>query len=119
MADSKMKSHPTVSSQRRKSRRAHFSAPSHIRHKLMSCNLSRELRDKHSVRSMQVYRRRWCLYLERMTKDKANGQQIKVPVDASNCVITKLAMTKDRQNLLVRKAQNNEKLKGKIDRKDL
>lgn len=39
-----------VSSSRRKCRKAHFSAPSHIRRKLMSSPLSKELREKYNVR---------------------------------------------------------------------
>jgi hypothetical protein len=39
-----------VSSSRRKSRKAHFKAPSSIRRKIMSSPLSKDLRSKHSVR---------------------------------------------------------------------
>lgn len=38
-----------VSSSRRKSRKAHFTAPSHIRRKIMSSPLSKELREKYNV----------------------------------------------------------------------
>merc|ERR1712151_429525 len=104
-----------VTSSRRKNRRAHFQAPSHLRYKLMSCNLSKELRAKHGARSMpvrkddevtivrgknkghsskvtDVYRKRWCLYLDGLQKSKQNGQPIRVPIDASNCVMTKIKM---------------------------
>merc|ERR1711982_122810 len=130
-----------VSSSRRKNRRAHFKAPSHLRYKLMSVNLNRELRAKHGIRSMpvreddevkivrgkrkghegkvtDVYRKRWCLYIEGLSKNKPNGQPIRVPINASNCVLTKLKLNKDRQNLIVKKAQNNDKLKGKNTEKD-
>lgn len=39
-----------VSSSRRKSRKAHFAAPSSVRRKIMSSALSKELRGKHNVR---------------------------------------------------------------------
>lgn len=39
-----------VSSSRRKSRKAHFAAPSSIRRKIMSSALSKDLRGKHNVR---------------------------------------------------------------------
>merc|ERR1711976_305680 len=130
------KSHANVTSSRRKNRRAHFKAPSHLRYKLMSCNLNKELRAKHGIRSMpvrkddevtvvrgkskghsgkvnQVYRKRWCLYIEGLAKTKPNNQPIRIPIDASNCVLTKMRLTKDRLGLLTRKAQNNEKMKGK------
>merc|ERR1719169_84119 len=121
-----MKSHSQVTSSRRKNRRAHFQAPSHLRYKLMSCNLSKELRAKHGARSMpvrkddevtvvrgknkghsgkvtDVYRKRWCLYLDGLQKSKQNGQPIRVPIDASNCVMTKIKMTRiDKTYLLER-----------------
>jgi large subunit ribosomal protein L26e len=40
-----------VSSSRRKSRKAHFDAPSSIRRKIMSAALSKDLRGKHNVSS--------------------------------------------------------------------
>ena len=45
-----MKYSTTVSSSRRKSRKAHFSAPSSVRRKIMSSPLSSELKTKHGVR---------------------------------------------------------------------
>jgi ribosomal protein uL24 len=85
-----------VSSQRRKSRKAHFSAPSSIRRKIMSCHLNKELKTKYDVRSIPVrkgdvvkvmrgthkgregkvqtvYRKRWALHIEKLTREKANG----------------------------------------------
>ena len=44
----------TVSSDRNKSRKAHFTAPSSVRRVLMSAALSTELRNKYHVRSMPV-----------------------------------------------------------------
>jgi large subunit ribosomal protein L26e len=86
-----------VSSQRRKSRKAHFSAPSSIRRKIMSSHLSKELRTKHDVRSipvrkgdvvkvmrgtfkgregkvLTVYRKKWAVYIEKLTREKTNGK---------------------------------------------
>merc|ERR1712010_166618 len=85
-----MKFSPDVSSSRRKSRRAHFQAPSSVRRKILSAPLSAELRNKYSVRSMPVrkddevhvvrgffkgregkvltvYRRKFCIHVERVT----------------------------------------------------
>ncbi len=82
-----MKTNPNVSSSRRKSRRAYFNAPSHIRYKLMSANVSKALKEEHGVRSLpvrkddevlivrgffkdtkgkvtHVYRKKMCLYIE-------------------------------------------------------
>ena len=49
-----MKFNKLVSSSRRKNRKRHFNAPSHIRRKLMSSPLSKELRQKYNVRSIPI-----------------------------------------------------------------
>merc|ERR1711915_810450 len=93
----KMKLNPFVSSSRRKNRRRHFQAPSHIRRKIMSAPLSKDLKTKYNVRSMpvrkddevivtrgyykgqqtgkvtQVYRKKYVIYIERIQREKANG----------------------------------------------
>jgi len=132
-----MKFSATVSASRRKSRKAHFSAPSNLRRKLMSAPLSLELRNKHTVRHVpirkedevqivrgtykgregkvtQVYRRKWVIHIERITREKVNGATVSVGVDPSKVVITKLKMDKDRRALLERRgASKAEKNKGK------
>jgi large subunit ribosomal protein L26e len=138
-----MKTHRDVTSSRRKSRLAHFSAPSHLRYKIMSASLSKELRTKHGVRSMpirrddevtivrgnskdskgkvtQVYRKRWCIYIEKLTKNRVNGATIRVPIHPSNCVITKMKLTPDRESLIRRKAEGKgDKNKGKYTVQDV
>jgi large subunit ribosomal protein L26e len=122
-----MKFNPRVSSSRRKNRKAHFTAPSSVRRVLMSSPLSKDLRNKHNVRSMpirkddevqvvrgtfkgregkvmQVYRRKWVIHIERITREKVNGSTVNVGVNASNVMITKLRLDKDRKSLLERKA---------------
>jgi len=49
-----MKTHQSVSSSGRKSRKACFAAPSHLKRKIMSAHLSKELREKYHVRSMPI-----------------------------------------------------------------
>jgi large subunit ribosomal protein L26e len=49
-----MKTHFEVTSSRRKARRAHFAAPSHIRHRIMSASLSKDLHKKHGIRSLPI-----------------------------------------------------------------
>jgi large subunit ribosomal protein L26e len=122
-----MKFSNDVSSSRSKSRKAHFSAPSSIRRKIMSASLSKELREKHHVRSMPirkddevtivrgafkgregkvvtVYRKKWIIHIERVTKEKTNGASVPIPIHPSKVMITKLKMDKDRKDLLERKA---------------
>lgn len=52
---------------------------------------------------IQVYRRKWVIHIERITREKVNGQTVNVGVDPSKVVITKLKMDKDRKALLERK----------------
>merc|ERR1711943_17333 len=133
-----MKFNEAVSSSRRKSRKAHFTAPSHIRRKLMSSPLSAELRAKYKVNSVpirkddevqvvrgtyknregkvsQVYRRKWVIHIERITRECVNGATVNVGIDPSKCVITKLKLDKNRKELLERKkGAKEEKGKGKF-----
>jgi large subunit ribosomal protein L26e len=115
-----------VSSSRRKARKAHFQAPSSLRRKLMSAPLSKELREKYKIRSIpvrkddevvvargsykgregkvsQVYRLKWAVQIEKVTKEKANGASVPLKLDASKVVITKLKLDKDRKAIIKRK----------------
>eukprot|EP00932_Pfiesteria_piscicida_P011499 SRR837773.22674.p2 GENE.SRR837773.22674~~SRR837773.22674.p2 ORF type:complete len:136 (-),score=55.75 SRR837773.22674:21-428(-) len=135
-----MKLKATVSCSRRKSRKAYFTAPSHIRRKLMSAPLSKELREKYNVRSLPirrddevriarghfrdrdgkvttVYRKKWRIHIERVTRDKANGQTVPIGIHPSKVVITKIKLDKDRKSLLERK--NRSAKKGKYSEKDV
>lgn len=49
-----MKLNPFVTSDRSKNRKRHFHAPSHVRRKILSSPLSKELRQKYYVRSMPI-----------------------------------------------------------------
>ena len=131
-----------VSSQRRKSRKAHFTAPSSLRRKIMSCHLSKELQAKYSCRSLPVrkgdtvlikvgsqengvkgktgkvltvYRRRWCIHVEKVVTTKKNGTQVQIPVNASNCEITQLKLDKSRKALLTRKSRTAGSGAGDMD----
>lgn len=118
-----------VSSQRRKSRKAYFTAPSSVRRVMMSCHLSKDLKDKYQARAIPVrkgdqvkimrgtfkgregkvqtvYRRRRCIYIEKIVREKLNGQQSNIPIHPSNCLITTLKLDKDRKALLERKKRN-------------
>ena len=50
----KMKFNKMVSSSRRKNRKRHFQAPSHVRRIIMSSPLSKDLKTKYNVRSMPI-----------------------------------------------------------------
>ncbi|KAL6067918.1 hypothetical protein STEG23_022534 [Scotinomys teguina] len=49
-----MKFNPFVTSDRSKNCKRHFNAPSHIRRKIMSSPLSKELRQKYNVQSVPI-----------------------------------------------------------------
>ncbi|KAG9228236.1 putative 60S ribosomal protein L26-2 [Amylocarpus encephaloides] len=126
-------------SSRRKSRKAHFDAPSGVRRTIMSAPLSKELREKYNVRSMPirkddevlvvrgsnkgregkittVYRLKYIVHIERVVKEKSSGQSVPIGVHPSKVVITKMKLDKDRENILERiKAgrEIKEKLKTK------
>ncbi|KAJ8454988.1 hypothetical protein ONZ51_g12706 [Trametes cubensis] len=115
-----------VSSSRRKSRKAHFSAPSSVRRKIMSSSLSKELRAKYNTRSIpirkddevrivrgkykgregkvtQVYRKKWVIHVDRVQRDKSNGASVPIGIHPSKVVVTNLKLDKDRRAILERK----------------
>ncbi|RPB19613.1 ribosomal protein L24 [Terfezia boudieri ATCC MYA-4762] len=103
----------------------------------MSAPLSKELREKHGVRSMpirkddevsivrghhkgkdgkvtSVYRLKYVIHIERVTDEKANLQSVPVGIHPSKVVITKLKLDKDREAILERKGgKGKEAEKGK------
>ncbi|PHH76263.1 hypothetical protein CDD80_1678 [Ophiocordyceps camponoti-rufipedis] len=128
----------SVSSSRRKSRAAHFKAPSSQRRVIMSAPLSKELREKYNVRSIpvrkddevtivrgtnkgregkvtSVYRLKYVIHIERVTRDKATGQSVPLGIHPSNVVITKLKLDKDREDILARSKTGRElRAKNKV-----
>eukprot|EP00616_Rhizochromulina_sp_CCMP1243_P020017 CAMPEP_0118974002 /NCGR_PEP_ID=MMETSP1173-20130426/11022_1 /TAXON_ID=1034831 /ORGANISM="Rhizochromulina marina cf, Strain CCMP1243" /LENGTH=142 /DNA_ID=CAMNT_0006923703 /DNA_START=63 /DNA_END=491 /DNA_ORIENTATION=- len=121
-----MKYSPSVTSDRSKNRKAHFSASSGQKRVLMSAGLSKELQAKYNVRSMpirkddevmilrggqknregkvvQAYRKKFVIHVERVMKEKPNGASTPIGIHPSNVVITKLKLDKDRKAILERK----------------
>ena len=113
----------------------------------MTASLSKDLRTKHGVRSLpirkddevqivrgkhakeavakvtSVYRRRYCIHVDRIIKEKTNGAQVQVPIHPSKVQITKLKLDKDRKALIERKkagrSAGGDKGKGKFSEKDV
>merc|ERR1711903_403863 len=131
-----MKFSANVSASRRKSRKAHFSAPSSERRKIMSAHLNKDLNQKYHVKSMsirkddevivvrgsnrgregkviQVYRKKYLIHIERVTREKSNGSTVNVGIHPSNVSITKLKLDKDRRAILDRKDTTKDLAKGK------
>merc|ERR1711964_554873 len=113
------------------------------RGKIMSASLSKELRAKYNARSMPihkddevkivrghykgeqtgkvitVYRKKYVVHIERIQREKANGQTVHLGIHPSNVVITKLKLSKDRKALLETKRATRESgiQKGKVQEK--
>lgn len=108
----------------------------------MSVALNKELKTKYNVRSIPirkddevlivrgvfknregkvttVYRRKYIIEVDRVTRDKQNGAPVPVGISPSNCVITKLKLNKDRKNILERKNRAGLSDKGKISESDV
>ncbi|TRM62615.1 translation protein SH3-like domain-containing protein [Schizophyllum amplum] len=107
-----MKFNLDTSSSRRKSRKAHFDAPSSIRRKIMSSSLSKELRGKHNTRSLpirkddevRIVRGKYKGREGKVTqRDKSNGSTSPIGIHPSNVVITTIKLDKDRRAILDRK----------------
>ncbi|KAI0980338.1 hypothetical protein GJ496_003061 [Pomphorhynchus laevis] len=132
-----MKLNKFVSASRRKNRKRHFQAPSHIRRKIMSSTLSKDLRKKFGIRSMPirkedevmimrghyksqqsgkvvaVYRKKFVIHVERIKREKSNGLTVHAGIHPSNVMIVRLKMDKDRKKLIERKTANKAESKGK------
>ena len=124
---------------RRKARRAHFQAPSHVRRILMSAPLSKELKAKHNVRAMPVrkddevrvtrgafkgkegkitacYRLKWVIHVDKVQREKANGSTVAIGIHPSNVEVTKMKLTNNRKAILDRKNKSTkaDAAKGKV-----
>eukprot|EP00400_MALV-I_sp_L67-5_P000349 gene350-705_t len=130
-----------TSGSRRKARKAYFTADSSQRRIHMSAPLSKELREKYGVRSIPirredevrvtrgsgngregkviaVVRQKYCIHLERFTRDKSNSTSVPIPIHPSKVEITKIKLDKDRKQLLDRKCRTNQKNKGGMSNVD-
>eukprot|EP00475_Leptophrys_vorax_P030313 TRINITY_DN452_c0_g1_i1.p1 TRINITY_DN452_c0_g1~~TRINITY_DN452_c0_g1_i1.p1 ORF type:complete len:143 (+),score=33.27 TRINITY_DN452_c0_g1_i1:198-626(+) len=130
-----MKFNPLVSSSRRKARKAHFTSDSTSRATIMSATLSKELRTRYNVRSLpirkgdevtilrgthkgregqviQVYRKKFVIHVDRVTRDKSNGATVQIGIQPSNTMITKLHLDPDRKRVLERKNRKKDGDKG-------
>ena len=105
----------------------------------MSAHCSKDILEKHGVRSMpirkgdevkimrgtyknktgkvtQVYRKKWIIFIEKITKEKQNGKTVGVPIKPSNCVITSLNLAnQSRKNIVDRKNRNERAKKDGLD----
>ena len=129
-----------VTSQPSKVRKQFFNAKKDEKHIAMSCKLSKELFETHGIKRLPVRRddevhvingefknrdgkvvdvklSEMRIYVDSVTQQKKNGQDIKVPLHPSNCVITKLKMDKHRTELIKKKQENRAKALAKLGHK--
>merc|ERR1712150_441056 len=109
----------------------------HIRRKLMTSPLSKDLKTKYGVRNIpirkddevqvvrghykgqqvgkvvQCYRKKFCVYIERIQREKANGASVYVGIHPSKVAIVKLKMDKDRKLIVDRRAKGRAEATGK------
>jgi len=122
----------TASAKPRKQRRALYRLPHHLRRKLLSAPLSEELRAKYGFRSfpirtgdrvrvmrgdfrgaegrvIRVDRERGRIYLDTVTRTKADGTPVNVPIHASKVMIVELDLSDEwRKKALERKMMARE-----------
>ena len=65
------------------------------------------------------YRLKYVIHIERLTREKSNGQSVPIGVAPSKVQVTKLKLDKDRENILERKSNGRkaakERLAGQMD----
>ena len=93
----------------------------------MSCHLVKSLRDQYKIRCLpfkrgdevkihkgkskgktgkvvQIYRKRNVIYVDKINREKQNGQSVFLPIRPCHCVIEKLLINKDRTKTIERRA---------------
>lgn len=110
-----------MSKQPRKQRKARFQAPLHVRHKLMGVTLSEELRERYDTRSLPVKKgdtvlvmrgdfkeqegkvekvdlKNYRLFIDGVSVQKPDGNQIYHPVHPSNVMMVELDLDDEERN---------------------
>jgi large subunit ribosomal protein L26e len=65
---------------------------------------------------ISVYRLKYVIHIERVSREKSNGQSVPLGIHPSNVTITKLKLDKDRESILERVKKGREiKQKAKED----
>lgn len=110
--------------QPRKQRKFLYTAPLHLRQKIMSATLSTELRQKYGFRAIPIRKgdkvrimrgdfrghegkvvevdlKRYRIYVEGVTVKKVNGTEVFYPVHPSNVMITELNLDDERRKEII------------------
>ena len=124
----------TLTSKPSKQRKRLYTAPLHIRYKLLAAPLAPELREKYGFRSLpvrvgdkvqvlrgdfkgfegkvlSVNRKKFRITIEGITREKVDGTTINVPIHPSKVMITELNLDdKWRRKIIERKSKAKEEL---------
>ena len=63
-----------------------------------------------------VYRLKYIVHIERVSREKSNGQSVPIGIHPSKCMITKLKLDKDRESILERIAKGREEKRKRAGR---
>ena len=131
----------TLTSKPSKQRKRLFTAPLHVRYKILSAPLAPELREKYGFRSLPVRvgdkvqvmrgdfkgfegkilsvdRKKFRITIEGITREKVDGTTINVPIHPSKVMITELNLDdKWRRKIIERKSKAKEELKRRKEEK--
>ena len=112
--------------QPRKQRKFLHNAPLHLRNKIMSATLSRELREKYGVRNLpirvgdkikvmrgdfkgkegkvvEVDLKRYRIHVEGVTQKKTDGTEVYYPLHPSNVMIVDLNLDDERREKIIKR----------------
>merc|ERR1711956_123632 len=84
--------------------------PHSQRRRSPSCTWS--LQGQQVGKVVQCYRKKFCVYIERIQREKANGASVYVGIHPSKVCIVKLKMDKDRKKILDRRAKGRAEATG-------
>ena len=60
-----------------------------------------------------VYRLKYVIHIERVSREKSNGQSVPIAIHPSKVVVTKLKLDKDRERILERIGKGREEVKSR------
>ncbi len=121
----------TISDQPRKQRKALYNAPLHLRRKLLTAPLSKELREKYGVKRLPVRKgdevrivrgayagmegkvnrvdlRKVRIYIDGVTRERSDGTPVFIPIHPSKVEIIKLDLSDEERRKII------ERRKGRI-----
>ncbi len=119
--------------QPKKQRKRYFTAPYHLRNRMMTAALSHDLRQKYGIRRLPVHKddkveviynksedqeikgkvikvlpQRYAIHVEGHSKEKADGTVVSFPVHPSNIIITSLNLRDKRRRELIQRKSEKE-----------